>query len=199
MIDLLQNLHPCHVRHAPEETGRRKHAQLKHGAVAPAICRRPAYKLKVLSSAVVTMASWSNSRFAAAIVLPAAPPSAASQSPPACRASMNSECAAPQPRAAAYPRMIRSAGTDAAPYRNAHAYSASRTAGSRSPRASFAAAAPAEAPAMRRWPCRSAEAAPGTDRSRDTQKATSAKSRIALHESAMVAAQHSAAAARVTG
>ena len=48
--------------------------------------------------------------------------------------------------------------------------------------------AAARSAAIRRWPCRSAEAAPGTDPSRDAQKATSTKSRIASRESATVSA-----------
>ena len=88
--------------------------------------------------------------------------------------------------------MRRSASTDVAPYRMLHASSASRAAGSPpSPlrRAIPAATSCAEAllaaarsAAIRRWPCRSTEAAPGTDPSRDAQKATSTKSRIVSHE-----------------
>jgi hypothetical protein len=91
--------------------------------------------------------------------------------------------------------MRRSASTDVAPYRMLHASSGSRAAGSPpSPlrRAIPAATSCAEAllaaarsAAIRRWPCRpcrSAEAAPGTDPSCNAQKATSTKSRIVSHE-----------------
>jgi hypothetical protein len=86
--------------------------------------------------------------------------------------------------------MRRSASTDTAPYRMLHASSASRATGSPpSRRAIPATASHAEAllaaarsAAIRRWSCRSAEAAPGADPSRDAQKATSTKSRIASHE-----------------
>ena len=119
--------------------------------------------------------SWSNSRLAAAIraLAVAEPSSAASQPIPAWPVSGSSARGGPGARrrvAAHEPQRGHRRG----PVQDA----------ARLQRVPLAAARSA---AIRRWPCRSAEAAPGTDPSRDAQKATSTKSRIASRESAVEA------------